>query len=290
MKKKLIIMAMFILLMLAAVSSAMAACSNHREVKVSSKAATCTTAGKIEYRCYNCGKGHTETIPKTGHGWGVWYDTVTATCQRKGTQAHNCRNCGTTATRTVDYNRSNHQDWGKWETKRAACHPSGGYEERKCKCGQTERNYFAKKEHDWNHARLIEKKDATYLDAGYTKYQCPDCPSTKQITIEKLKYGNVENDLYNSIREDWELDQYSAEKYTGVIASWNLIIASDTISGYDDIKAQGDLYKYAATYKPNNISNAEYNDMIEMFQYCYINALFGESRIDGDSSQTIKPQ
>ena len=127
MKKKLFFLTLFIILMLAAIPSAMAACYNHKEVQVSKKAATCTTAGRVEYRCYNCGGGHVDTIAKLGHSWGVWYDTDPATCQKKGTQKHNCRNCSATATRTVDYNRSNHQDYGAWETKRAACHPSGGY-------------------------------------------------------------------------------------------------------------------------------------------------------------------
>ena len=263
-------MAMFILLMLAAVSSAMAACSNHREVKVSSKAATCTTAGKVEYRCYNCGKGHTETIPKTGHGWGVWYDTVTATCQRKGTQAHNCRNCGTTATRTVDYNRSNHQDWGKWETKRAACHKDGGYEERKCKCGQTERRNLAKTDHDWNHKVYVSKKDPTYYEAGYTRYRCPNCPQTKDYPVAKLTYGSVENEFYNGLVNDLEIEKNKAKQYTEMIASWNLI-TSNNLSGYDNV---GDLNDYVKPAKPSNMSQKDYDDMIVELQHYYLSVLF----------------
>ena len=182
MKRKLIILAMFILLMLAAVPSAMAACSNHKEVQVSRKAATCTTAGKVEYRCYNCGGGHTDTIPKTGHSWGVWYDTVTATCQRQGTQKHNCRNCSATATRTVDYNRSNHQDYGAWETKRAACHPSGGYKERKCKCGNVQRENLAKAAHGWG--VWYDTVTATCQRKGTQAHNCRDCGTTETRTVD----------------------------------------------------------------------------------------------------------
>lgn len=350
MKKKLIVVALFILLMLAAIPTAMAACYNHKEVQVSKKAATCTTAGKIEYRCYNCGKGHTETIPKTGHGWGVWYDTVTATCQRKGTQAHNCRNCGTTATRTVDYNRSNHQDYGewvtkraachpsggykerkckcgnvqrenlpkkahgwgvwydtdpatcqkkgtqahncrdcgttetrtvdynrsnhqdfgKWEAKRAACHPSGGYEERKCKCGHTERQNLAKKDHNWAKATFVSRKDPTYLEAGYTRVKCPDCPETKDNPIAKLQYTEVEQEFYNGLTTEGEIDKAQAKKYTEMIASWNLIVTNN-LSGYENV---GDLNDYVKPAKPSNMSQKDYDDLIFDLQHYYLDILF----------------
>ena len=189
MKKKLIIMAMFILLMLAAIPAAMA-CSHPSaslEWQVSVKA-TCTTAGQEFYVCKACGtKLASRSIAKKGHSWRDWYDVEPATCQKKGTKAHTCRSCSAKETRTVDYNRANHVDWGEWEVKRKACDPAGGYKIRKCKCGQTERKDLEKKAHSWGNWYDLEP--ATCQNKGTKAHNCRNC-GTKETRIVEYNRAN----------------------------------------------------------------------------------------------------
>ena len=89
MKKKLIILAMFILLMIIAIPSAMAACSHPASAQkwVVTKSATCTTAGWQVYKCTACGVAFTgKSIPATGHKW----QDATCTAPKK------CTKCGIT--------------------------------------------------------------------------------------------------------------------------------------------------------------------------------------------------
>ena len=190
MKKRIILIGLFALVLLAvmipAVSSA--SCSHPASAQqwVVIKDATCTTAGTKHYKCTACGQLlATANISARGHSWGVWYDVVKATCQKKGTQAHNCRNCGTTKQRTVDYNYSNHQDFGEWKTVGKSC--NGGYKERKCKCGHAEREYLTKTAHSWGVWYDVVK--ATCQSKGTQAHNCRNCGTTEERTVE-YDYSN----------------------------------------------------------------------------------------------------
>ena len=82
MKKKLIVLAVSALMLFAAYAPSQAACNNHYLAKVSQVAATCTTDGRIEYRCMNCGQGSVKTIKATGHNWVPATRTRPKTCTR----------------------------------------------------------------------------------------------------------------------------------------------------------------------------------------------------------------
>ena len=182
MKKKLIIMAMFILLMLAAIPSAMAACYNHKEVQVSKKAATCTTTGKIEYRCYNCGGGHTETIPKQGHSTKT--TTTAATCTAAGSRKVYCTRASCTYSSVTPIAALGH-DVSKWTTVRAACHPQGGMQQGACnRCGQVQTQGMTKVNHP-SFGATTTTKAATCIATGTGYHYCTACSTKVDVTIPK---------------------------------------------------------------------------------------------------------
>ena len=182
MKKKLIIMAMFILLMLAAIPSAMAACYNHKEVQVSKKAATCTTTGKIEYRCYNCGGGHTETIPKQGHSTKT--TTTAATCTAAGSRKVYCTRASCTYSSVTPIAALGH-DVSKWTTVRAACHPQGGMQQGACnRCGQVQTQGMTKVNHP-SFGATTTTKAATCSATGTGYHYCTVCSAKVDVTIPK---------------------------------------------------------------------------------------------------------
>ncbi len=316
MKKKLIVVALFILLMLAAIPTAMAcnhpsssqkwivvrsatcgsaglkvykcvACStnlanmsipatgNHTYKWSVTKAATCTTSGTKQYKCSGCGRVNaTETISPKGHNYTMTSRTD-ATCTKPGVANLKCMSCSKTTTEQTSAALGH--SWSSWRQKTAPTCVKDGTEEHWClRSGCSARGTRAKSKtgiHDWSHKVYVCKKDPTYYEPGYIRYKCPDCPETKDESISKLAYGSVQTDFCNDIVDGYGISKNDAKLYTDLIASWTLIIGQN-LDGYDQVKSEGDLNKYVKNYKPGNMTNKEYEELINELARSYTGALF----------------
>ena len=173
MKKKLLILAMFILLILAAIPSAMAAgCTHPSKTKVTIKQATCTAAGVSGYKCTKCGQILSSgPIPSPGHNW------MAATC----TTAKKCRTCG-----KFDGVAPGH-NMGSWTTTVSPTCVTAGRKERKCtKCSYTESQGINVTAHTY---RWVTTSNATCFKAGEKKYACSYCEAvSKTESIPKIAH------------------------------------------------------------------------------------------------------
>ena len=105
MKRKLwIILALMAVICLLA-SAALAGSSvyghTHSWQEIRRTDSTCTSHGKVWYRC-NCGETKVEELPTKGHAYGAWEVTTQPTCEADGVKTHVCANCKRTETRAVD--------------------------------------------------------------------------------------------------------------------------------------------------------------------------------------------
>ena len=72
---------------------------NHDWVLSSSTEATCTEDGVKTYNCSVCGQVYIETIPKSGHDWGIPNIDKYPTLYESGQSTYTCRRCSCTETR-----------------------------------------------------------------------------------------------------------------------------------------------------------------------------------------------
>ena len=73
----------------------------HDWEKTSETAPTCTTDGKIEYYCQECGGTKTDILKATGHKWNEGTITLTPTATTEGKKEFKCTVCGDTKTETL---------------------------------------------------------------------------------------------------------------------------------------------------------------------------------------------
>ena len=171
MKRKLIILAMFILLMLAAIPSAMAACSHTCTWRIT-KSSTCTVAGSKNYQCTKCNTiTKTATIPAKGH------NPTTATC----TTASKCTRCNATISPAKGHS------WGSWTTTVNPTCVTAGKKVRKCSaCPQQETQGINVTAHTY---RWVTTNNATCTKAGEKKYACSYCEAvSKTESIPKIAH------------------------------------------------------------------------------------------------------
>ena len=176
------------------------------------KAATCTTAGKKEWKCTRTGCTYieSETIPSLSHNYAAatctspqkctrcgklngsalghkfyaWHTTKSATCTATGTKERNCTVCGYVEKGTLPV--LGHK-FGNWTTKRPACHPSGGYQERTCsRCNKVEKQNLAKTNHSF-YAWHTTKSAGCYVD-GTKERNCTVCGYIEKGTIPAGHY------------------------------------------------------------------------------------------------------
>ena len=69
--------------------------------KTSETAPTCTTDGKIEYYCQECGGTKTDVLKATGHKWNEGTITLAPTDTTEGKKEFKCTVCGDTKTETL---------------------------------------------------------------------------------------------------------------------------------------------------------------------------------------------
>ena len=191
MKRKLIVLAMFILLMLDAIPSAMAACS-HKWMTESYTAPTCTSDGKSVQRCMVCGASKTSTSSKLGHNKKT--NTTNASCSEAGKKVTYCTRAGCNYTKVETIPKVAHS-FGKWTTKKAPTCFSTGIEKRICSvCSYEESRPITYKD-PGNHSNLdkvVPTKPSTCTETGSGYRLCKACKEKVTVTIPKKAhdYGN----------------------------------------------------------------------------------------------------
>lgn len=73
----------------------------HDWEKMSETSPTCTTDGKIEYYCQECGGTKTDILKATGHKWNEGTITLAPTATTEGKKEFKCTVCGDTKTETL---------------------------------------------------------------------------------------------------------------------------------------------------------------------------------------------
>ena len=166
------------------------------------KEATCTEYGVIRYTCSNCGSYYTETISPLGHDYGEWYIRQEATCTQAGLKVRNCKRCNAEETETIPQKSHSVTEIAGRE---ATCTQAGSTGGKMClvcgiileqpttvealghtggaadcthlavcdRCGQP---YGAYAENVHNHTSMINVREASYEQNGYTGDTiCQDC-------------------------------------------------------------------------------------------------------------------
>ena len=174
----------------------------HKLVTTEAVAATCETAGNIEYyACSNCGKlfrddaGTTEiqlsdtVVAALGHNWDDGTVTALATCTEDGVLTYICKN-DSTHTKTAVIPATGH-NWGEWTVTTAATCSATGTETRVCANdeGHTETRDIAidTANHDWGD--WVVTTPATETAEGVETRVCKnDSTHTETRSIPKLDH------------------------------------------------------------------------------------------------------
>lgn len=192
MKKKFLILAMFILLMLAMIPSAMAACSHTCTWRIT-KSATCTTAGSKSYQCTKCNAvTKTATISPKGHAPTAATCTAAGKCSRCGAVTSNalghtysaatctigkkCTRCGASGGSALGHNPA----W--YTTKGSTCTETGTRVYKCTRCGYISKTEsVAAKGHDWSSWKTTTTP--TCYSAGKQERKCSRCSKTETQTL-----------------------------------------------------------------------------------------------------------
>lgn len=148
------------------------ACAHGKTEEKVTAQPTHTANGTKSVVCSYCGTTvKTETVPATGHTFGVWAVTKAATCTNKGTETRTC-SCGVKETREI---AMKDHTAGNWEVKIAPTCTEKGTEEQKCTaCGKVmATREIAAKGH--THGEWTAIKDATCTEKGERKSVCTVC-------------------------------------------------------------------------------------------------------------------
>lgn len=140
--------------------------------------ATCTTAGRIEYTCSNCGDFYVSSeTAALGHDFSI--PTVyPATCTAAGYTLYTCSRagCGQVWVDPDSYVAGNH-DMKAIKTVHATC-TEPGYIDKACsECGKKERTVLNALDHFF----VIETIAPTCTEKGYTKNACARCDVSEVV-------------------------------------------------------------------------------------------------------------
>ena len=104
------------------------------------KAATCTDAGEMTFKCTSCEEGvKTELIAKTGHSEDAGTETKAATCAAEGEKTYKCTSCGETI-RTEAIAKKAHAAYEVVVKLAPTCEEDGYSEEDCVDCKATKEN------------------------------------------------------------------------------------------------------------------------------------------------------
>ena len=146
----------------------------HNYISEITQEATCEEPGTKTYTCSRCGDQYTEDIPALGHDW-VVSSQVSATCVSKGRVTYRCNNCGTSKNEILPIDPNNHTgNTYVSGVKEPTCTEEGYTGDTICTdCG-------AVLDHGETIGLIPHSYEATvvpptYLEQGYTNYQCSVC-------------------------------------------------------------------------------------------------------------------
>lgn len=145
----------------------------HSYVSEVTTPATCDYDGVLTYRCTGCGDNYTETIPATGHDWGMWTVSRQADCENAGEETRVCKNDSShTETRSVP---ALGHDLTHVAAKPATTTAEGNIEYWHCeRCGK----YFS----DSNGSNEISKADIVIAKLPDTPTDTDDVDGDGQVT------------------------------------------------------------------------------------------------------------
>ncbi len=216
----------------------------HTIEKVEAKAATCETAGNIEYyRCTDCDKlfsdeSYTETtldetvVAALGHDL-EHHDAQAPSCTQDGWDAYDtCKRDGCEYTTYEKIDALGH-DEETHDGKPATCTEDGYEAYKTCKrngCDYTTYQKIDALDHDM---QPVAKKDATCTEAGYAAYeQCSRCNhNTKGNDIPAIGHAN-------KVHHE-KVDATCTE--TGTIEYWSCSVCNKNYSDEECTKAVTDL-------------------------------------------------
>ena len=156
--------------------------SGHQEGPgITTKTATCTEDGTIEYSCKTCRRVlRTASIPKTGHNWDKGYVSESPTCEKEGKKTFLCMNGGCSEIKTEPIAKLGH-DWNDlwsydeeshWHTcKRGACDA---------------KDSLAK-----HILETVIIKEATCSEKGIAAQTCKTCNYSKETELPILSHNIV---------------------------------------------------------------------------------------------------
>jgi len=102
------------------------------------KAATCTSAGTMTYKC-SCGDSYTQAIPALGHNYNNYVSNGNATCTADGTKTSYCANgCGSSNTVTDTGSKLGHTFETYYSNGDATCTNDGTETARCIRCNETD--------------------------------------------------------------------------------------------------------------------------------------------------------
>lgn len=166
-------------------------CTEHVWEVVSETPATCTEAGKVDYKCAYCDATKTETVDALDHTWGDWEVTTPATCAGAGVETRTCSVCGETETREIPAAEGHTWNEGEVTTEATCC--TDGVKTFTCTvCGETKTETIA----------ATGEHELAYVDNedGLThKIVCSN--SGKELGNEDHIYGELVDDPEN---EGWK--------------------------------------------------------------------------------------
>lgn len=174
MKKKFVILSMFILMLLISIPSAMAACS-HSYRWITTRYATCTTTGIRSLKCSKCGHvKQTQTIRANGHDLYTAPGFVPPNCKRGSIKTTKCRKCSYSKDETLPPDPNHHSAMSYVWVNHERCETPGKKEYKCGNCGYV----------DKSKDMVVNPTGHDYVDDAYqliydcdeTKYKTQTCP------------------------------------------------------------------------------------------------------------------
>ncbi len=218
------------------------------------KAATCTEEGKIEYACtYNgCTATKTETVSALEHRYtkqdtSSQYLKTGATCTSTAVYYYSCVDCGAKGTSTFEYGSVLGHDFDEGTVTTAATCTTTGVKTYTCtNCGATKTETVSTLEHTYTKQDTSSqylKTAATCTSASVYYYSCVNCGAKGTSTFE---YGSMLGhsynitikaekriytcskcgDTYNKIAKEGEIVKYDSNK-DGTLEDWVVLTSEE---------------------------------------------------------------
>ena len=145
---------------------------DYSSLKITAKAATCTTDGVGIFQCTRCSSTTEKVIPAYGHKWGEWTTEAEATCTSPKIQIRKCPNCLMKETKTVGSPLGHDYSVFKLTAKAATCTTDGVGIYQCSRCTSTTNKEIPAFGHKFQW-QLTKK--ATCTESGELVYKCPNC-------------------------------------------------------------------------------------------------------------------